>query len=187
MRQIKNTDQHTTFLYVESRCPTAIFVTYFGVCRKAVDEASGEIMGMGKWNIYNNSLPDLDTIKPLGDYWDNDEEKMFATSMTQIFLQERNAAIKRSNGNLVSLDILAIDPKYQRKGAGDALVKWGTRKADELGLEAVVESSVFGKGLYEKNGFVFVKDVVTRPPEGEERWKGRTAGQFAWLIRPKKH
>lgn len=166
MRQTKNTDPHTRYM-------------------KAVDEDSGVVMGMAKWNIYDNSLPDLDTIKPIGDYWENDEEKMYATSMTQLFLEERNAAIKQSNGNLVSLDILSIDPAYQRRGVGDALVKWGTAKADSLGVEAIVESSVFGKGLYEKNGYVFVKDVVLRAPG--EKWKDRPEGRFAWLIRPKKH
>lgn len=79
-------------------------------------------------------------------------------------------------------DICAIDPAHQRKKVGDALVKWGLQKADELGLEAVVESSVFGKGLYEKNGFVFVEDVKVEVPGFEER----PVGGYAWLVRPKK-
>ena len=79
-------------------------------------------------------------------------------------------------------DILSIDPAHQRKKVGDALVKWGLKKADELGLPAVVESSVFGKGLYEKNGFVFEKDVTMRLPE---QWKGRPKSRYAWLVRPK--
>ncbi|KAK4548609.1 hypothetical protein LTR36_009519 [Oleoguttula mirabilis] len=165
MRQIKHTDPHTKYM-------------------KAVEEGSGAIMGFAKWNIYDNSLPDLDAIKAVGDFWDNDEEKMYATSMTQLFLEERNAAIKQSDGNLVSLDILTIDPAYQRKGVGDALVKWGTQTADELGVEAIVESSPPGRGLYEKNGYVFVKDVVMRAPG--EQWKDRPEAKFAWLIRPKK-
>lgn len=164
MRATRKSDPHTKYM-------------------KAVDEASGEIVGMAKWNIYDNSLPDLDAIKPVGDYWDNDEEKMYATALTQVFLEERNAAIKQSNGNLVSLDVLTIDPAHQRKGVGDALVKWGTKKADDLGVEAVVESSTFGQGLYEKNGYVFVKDVELQAPE---RWKDRPKARFAWLVRPKK-
>ncbi|KAK5122257.1 hypothetical protein LTR85_004167 [Meristemomyces frigidus] len=165
MRQIKNTDPLTTFM-------------------KAVDEESGVVMGMAKWNIYDNTLPDLDTIKPVGEFWENDDEKMYASSMTQLFLAERNAAIRQSNGNLVSLDILTVHPAYQRKGVGDALVRWGTRKADGLGVEAIVESSVLGKGLYEKHGYVFVKDVVMRAPG--DKWKDRPEAKFAWLIRPKK-
>lgn len=44
----------------------------------------------------------------------------------------------------------------------------------------MVESSVFGRGLYEKNGFVFQKDVKVTGPNGEN------GGSIAWLIRPKK-
>jgi predicted N-acetyltransferase YhbS len=81
----------------------------------------------------------------------------------------------------VSLDILTVDPAHHRKKVGHALAKWGTDEADRLGFEAVVESSVFGKGLYEKHGFVFQKDVQVKVPE----FPDRPTGAFAWLIRPK--
>ncbi|KXL49145.1 hypothetical protein M433DRAFT_158974 [Acidomyces richmondensis BFW] len=163
MLKTKHEDAHTVFL-------------------KAVDSETGTIMGMAKWNIYNNSLPDLSEIESAGDYWENEDDHAYATAILNIFLQQRNAAIKASNGNLLSLDILAIDPKFQRQGVGGALVKWGTDKADSLGVETVVESSVYGKGLYLKNGFVFIKDVVLRNPE---RWNKRASTQYAWLIRPR--
>lgn len=104
---------------------------------------------MSKWNIYaHNTFPDTERInKEVGDYYESDEERQFASAMTAIFLGLRNDAIEKSGGNLVSLDILAVDPKYQRLGVGGKLVEWGTTRADDLGVEAVVESSVFGKGL----------------------------------------
>lgn len=74
-----------------------------------------------------------------------------------------------------------MDPAHQRKKVGDALVRWGTKRADEMGVEAVIESSVFGRGLYEKHGFVWIKDVVVEAPEFPERQKG----SYAWLVRPK--
>lgn len=33
------------------------------------------------------------------------------------------------------LELLAVDPKYQRLGAGAALVKWGIRAADDKGMK----------------------------------------------------
>jgi len=33
------------------------------------------------------------------------------------------------------LELLAVDPDYQRLGAGNALVSWGTRVADEKSLK----------------------------------------------------
>jgi len=164
LQTIKNSDPQTTFL-------------------KAVDESTGEICGAAKWNVYDNKMPDLDTKKPLGDHWGTEDEAEFAGKMIESFLELRNAAIKKSNGNLLSLDILGIDPAHQRKGIGGALVSWGTHRADQLGVEAIVESSVFGKGLYVKSGFVFVKDVRIQPPE---QWAGREAAEFAWLVRPKR-
>jgi len=65
----------------------------------------------------------------------------------------------------VYLSILAIHPDHQRKGAGIAGLQWGTDKADELDLPAYLESSVMGKGLYEKFGFSFVKMFPFNPRE----------------------
>lgn len=105
----------------------------------------------------------------------------FAKGVMPRFVADRNAAKIRTSGNLVSLDILTVDPAHQRKKVGDALVRWGTKRADELGFEAVVESSPFGKGLYQKHGFVWVKDVNFEVPGFPHRQKGF----YAWLERPK--
>ncbi|RMZ16531.1 hypothetical protein D0859_17319 [Hortaea werneckii] len=130
MRRMNAADPHTEFIL-------------------AVDETSNEVLGMSKWNVYApNTIPDFVGInRAVGDYYESEEERAYAGAMGKLFVQPRNEAIFASGGNLVSLDILTIDPKFQRKGIGNALVQWGTRKADELGVEAVVESSVFGKAL----------------------------------------
>lgn len=36
------------------------------------------------------------------------------------------------------LELLSVDKAYQRRGAGLALVEWGTKKADELGIEVSI-------------------------------------------------
>lgn len=36
------------------------------------------------------------------------------------------------------LELLAVHPDYQRLGAGKALVQWGTKAADEQGLQVVL-------------------------------------------------
>lgn len=151
---------------------------------KAIDASTGKIMGMAKWNIYDNNIPDFNKADgEKEDYWDTEVDKQYCEVISKEFMKTRNAAIVRTGGNVVSLDILAVDPEYQRKGVGHALVKWGTDKADALGNEAVVESSVFGKGLYLKHGFIFKKDVVLEPPEP---FAGRDNVEFAWLERPNK-
>lgn len=57
------------------------------------------------------------------------------------------------------LELIATDPGYGGKGVGGMLVKWGCERADELGVEAYLDSTPMGKGLYEKFGFGAVKGV----------------------------
>ena len=52
-----------------------------------------------------------------------------------------------------------------------------------MGVEAVVESSTFGRRPYEKCGFVWVRDVEVKLGR---RWEGRPVQRFAWMVRPKK-
>lgn len=105
---------------------------------KAFLPDTGEIVGMAKWNIFtNNTIPDPAKSSDTTNYWKSEEEMAVAGAMAKNFLSLRTEAIQKSGGNLISLDILAIDPKYQRNGAGSKLVRWGTQKADELGVDAV--------------------------------------------------
>ncbi|KXT04406.1 hypothetical protein AC578_3565 [Pseudocercospora eumusae] len=165
MIKIKNTDPSTTYI-------------------KAVDSESGEIMGMAKWLVFNENLPASRRFEGgTGDFWPDEEEAEYAKAMADRFVQERNAYIECVKGNVVSLDILTVDPAHQRKRVGDALVKWGLARADELGYDAIVESSAFGRRLYEKNGYVWQKDVTVQVPGYEGK---RPAGGFAWMIRPKR-
>ncbi|CAK3896487.1 GNAT family acetyltransferase like [Lecanosticta acicola] len=161
MRHSKNTDPNTVYL-------------------KAVNLTSGEIMGMAKWNFYvNGASPPSAEVS--AHYWDDPRGKEYFDKVLPLFVARRNEAVQRTGGNVVSLDILAIDPAHQRKGVGDALVKWGVKKADELGLESVVESSPFGRGLYAKNGFVFQEDCKLEVPE----FPDHPPPEFAWMTRPK--
>lgn len=41
------------------------------------------------------------------------------------------------------LELLAVHPDHQRLGAGTALVKWGTKAADEQGLKVMIALSFF--------------------------------------------
>ena len=52
------------------------------------------------------------------------------------------------------------------------LLRWGTQKADELGLEAFVESTDYGKPCYEQHGFTYMNTVYmdTAKQNPSEKW-----------------
>ena len=80
---------------------------------KAVDDTSGSIVGMAKWNIFINYIPNLaEPNGKKGDHWENEEQKAYAEYVAQAFLADRRDAIVMSKGNLVSLDMLAVDPAH---------------------------------------------------------------------------
>lgn len=51
------------------------------------------------------------------------------------------------------LELLAIDPDWQRKGVGSMLLSWGLVKASRHHLPVVVAATADGEYLYKKHGF----------------------------------
>ena len=70
------------------------------------------------------------------------------------------------------LNLTVTLPEYRRKGAAELIMRWGTKKADELGLNCFVEASPLGKPLYLKHGFQVVEDWELKPVnlEPSEEW-----------------
>lgn len=89
--------------------------------------------------------------------------------------------VKDINGPEKVLDIIFTDPKHQRRGVGSKLVKWGTDRADEMGVDAFLEATRFGRPLYENNGFEVTESVVIEVPE---KWAHKPRLQFFRMRRP---
>ncbi|KAJ9131789.1 hypothetical protein NKR23_g11554 [Pleurostoma richardsiae] len=51
------------------------------------------------------------------------------------------------------LELIATRAGYQGKGAGGMLIRWGTDRADEEGLESYLDATPEGKPVYERYGF----------------------------------
>lgn len=61
-------------------------------------------------------------------------------------------------------------PEQQRKGVGQALMAWGLKRTDELGLESYIEATAAGRKLYERCGYRVVARVdvnISRNDRGE--------------------
>lgn len=61
------------------------------------------------------------------------------------------------------LDLLQTDPKFQGRGAGGMLIKWGLDIADERHVPAYLESSPVAHKLYQKHGFQDIDELVLDP------------------------
>ena len=71
------------------------------------------------------------------------------------------------------LNVAFTHPEHRRQGAGNMLMEWGTKKADEMGLETWVDATPSGEELYKKHSFVIVrfKDLQPRMENPSEDWK----------------
>ncbi|KAJ6781357.1 hypothetical protein PWT90_02768 [Aphanocladium album] len=75
---------------------------------------------------------------------------------------------------------LTVSPKYQGRGVGSALLRWGTQICDDNGVFAWVHSSDPAWGMYQKSGFEVIRSLdidldeyaPCKPPgEGEDaKW-----------------
>lgn len=73
------------------------------------------------------------------------------------------------------LVILAVHPKHQRKGVGAALLRWGTERADALGIDCFLEATPEGYRSYERAGFRIGRErTFDMRPFGEQGddWSG---------------
>ena len=57
--------------------------------------------------------------------------------------------------NFLHLELISLNtlPKYQRRGVGSMLMRWGTDKLEEMQVPSFIRSTVQGYGLYKKYGY----------------------------------
>ncbi|MCJ1229539.1 hypothetical protein MMC12_006206 [Toensbergia leucococca] len=65
--------------------------------------------------------------------------------------------------------------EHRRRGANTLMMEWGTRKADELGLETWLEATPLGSMAYARHGFGFLHTVELHPSaelrEDNDEWR----------------
>ena len=73
----------------------------------------------------------------------------------------------------LDLNIIFTHPHYRRKGAGDLIMQWGLKKADEMGVEMWLDATVYGIPLYKKYGFRIVHENTLHPKTDKpnDEWK----------------
>jgi len=136
---------------------------------KVIDTETGRVAGGALWHVFTENpyaKPDDEEIS----WWAKGEDREMATLLFSQFLTPRMTYMAKPH---VFLDILFTHPDYRRRGVGRLLMDYGVQKADELNLEAYIDSTDIGKLLYEKYGFIAAEGIPFDPsrPDPSERWQ----------------
>jgi GNAT superfamily N-acetyltransferase len=155
---------------------------------KAVDTslpADKQIVSTAKWQIYPRQRTDeeLDRDAEEGGRDDMFSEGANVEAMKAFFSELVEKRRERFGGEpYVLLSILVVHPDHQRRGLGAMQLKYGLEKADKLGVQAYLESSPKGKGLYAKYGF---KEEGTMKFDARE-WGREEDVPHTYMTRPAK-
>lgn len=124
------------------------------------DAATKEIVGAAEWEVQLDTRSIKSMLAEEAEAIEKRRAMAPIEGVNPIALDKFRVAQAQCHRELMRgrphmyLGILVVDSKHQRRGVGQAVMKWGLDMADELGLPAYLESSGMGKGLYEKWGFV---------------------------------
>ncbi|GAB1739527.1 hypothetical protein NU219Hw_g4479t1 [Hortaea werneckii] len=143
---------------------------------KAVDVASGEMVGFVKWQEPRPEGMELETDLP---EWPAEADKRVCDETFGEWGRKRRELMgKRGHWYL---EIIATHPQHQGRGAGSMMINWGLERADQDNVEAYLEASPEAVSLYEKLGFENVASTDTWIQN--ERVKGEWYRNL-FMIRP---
>ena len=166
---------------------------------KITDTDTGAIVAGAKWCVYEEEpvRPERLMVDWYGE--EGSAERAFAQELLDEFHGRRvkrmkgphccmDALLYLDNTTILELwtercavlDLCFCSPTHQHQGVGTQLVQWGTRKADEMGLQAFVEGTLTARRLYEKNDFVVTENVKLR----EDTWAEKGRIEYLFMHRP---
>lgn len=119
-----------------------------------------KVIGAAIWTqaSFVEGYGDPPTDSPAGLAALDPTEKRFASQMYRS-LWKRRVSLAREKADSDSpamfiLDVCAVDPAFQRRGAAGKLVAWGLEEANRRGgLQCTTEASVMGRAVYRRLGF----------------------------------
>ncbi|KAJ7210201.1 hypothetical protein B0H12DRAFT_1225068 [Mycena haematopus] len=99
-------------------------------------------------------------------YPNNEPEERYLRQLLDSVRKPRLEALKEKarpespQKSAMVLELLGVDPAFQRRGAAKQLTQWGLDEAQRCGgLEAIIEASKMGRLVYKQLGFREVGDI----------------------------
>lgn len=131
---------------------------------KCVDKRTGEMVAGARWchikprdpGASERTWEEVEEGFKRAEPYNESDPKLFHAFHDLCSSNKRDILEKKS---YFMLDTLVTLPNHERRGAGSMLVRWGTERADEAGLEAYLEASPMGAPMYARHGFEPVKKV----------------------------
>ena len=67
---------------------------------------------------------------------------------------------------------MSVHPKHRLRGLAGMMMEWGVSKADELGVESLIEASMMGRWVYEKYGWRVIAKIsfTTAKKDPSDQW-----------------
>ncbi|KAF2011171.1 hypothetical protein BU24DRAFT_496284 [Aaosphaeria arxii CBS 175.79] len=141
-----------------------------------VEDENEEVIGAAQWAV---NIPAEGAERTVASWYpEGSEEREFAERFINGlwgFLGER-----------VTRPHMVVHVEHRYRGAGRMLIKWGTAKADELGIETVISSLHSARGAYEKSGLGYIEEIPpSRDLEVENpsaKWKELQADDLSGCL-----
>ncbi|KAH4006841.1 hypothetical protein HBI56_027440 [Parastagonospora nodorum] len=151
---------------------------------KVTDSANGSIVGGAMWALHEDAKPQRFPLDGPPGTWESDAEKEYAQALFNSLGVDEHKYYEENELPFMRLVIMAIEPAYQRRGAGAELLKSGLKVADEAKAATTLIASPEGKGLYEKHSFTTIQE---RDLDVPERFSEKPKYHIWSMVRPRKH
>ncbi|KAI1134394.1 hypothetical protein F5Y05DRAFT_398628 [Hypoxylon sp. FL0543] len=121
------------------------------------DEETGDVVGGIQWNIYGTD-PYAKEQPPLTAYWFPEGPMRQVGDQISAWPDYGSPSLYEQATPLV-ISYCFVHTAHRKRGAAGLMLKWGADKADELDLEAFVESTDIGRKAYEKHSFYVIDEL----------------------------
>ncbi|KAL8720359.1 MAG: hypothetical protein Q9181_007923 [Wetmoreana brouardii] len=151
---------------------------------KVINDDTGAVVGAALWLVFEtNPYEHPPEEKATCFWWPEGPKRQMADEIMRQVMGPRVERMSKPHlfPNAKLIDLCFVHPSHPRRGAGRLLVEWGVKKADEMGLEAFVESTLAGKPLYESCGFLTMNGFELKPSLPEETEELEKLQQDLWF------